>query len=270
MSSSSSGSLRRQFGCWSVVPGRLACSLTPERILELQHHHARGRLGHVGVHRGGESGAAGRAARAAGARARAAGARGRRRVRRPAPRGPTRPGTGPVARATRGRSPSHQPASVGRSCVLTATRASRGNCSGGLNSPAPSRSNQSRRYDSTSAARERGAHLVGHGAEVLADHQAAVAVALEREDGRAALRAGSARRRRCRRTRRAEPRKARQSHHVVDAQRAGVRHVARSAAMYERVAPSRAGARAAAAAGPSPVPCRLKSSGGAPTLAPRA
>ncbi len=69
------------------------------------------------------------------------------------------------------------------------------------------------------------AEAVGHGAEILADHQAAVALAFECDDAEhvlegvmhiGAFSGGDARR---------YPEHAHQAHHMVDAQRAGVFHV---------------------------------------------
>ena len=76
-----------------------------------------------------------------------------------------------------------------------------------------------------SALEEVRAHFVGHRAEVLADHHAAVAMALEGDDREQLVRAvvdvGAVLRAPSRR----DPEQAHQAHDVVDAQRAGVAHV---------------------------------------------
>ena len=76
--------------------------------------------------------------------------------------------------------PSHQPASVGRSCVLAVTSA-RCRIGGRRLEAAGRRARRTARGTTARRSRERVAHLVGHGAEVLADHQALVAVAFQRE-----------------------------------------------------------------------------------------
>ena len=73
-------------------------------------------------------------------------------------------------------------------------------------------------------AAQRLAHCIGHGAQVFADHQAAVALAFQRHDGEhlidrvvhvgAALRGAAGR----------DPEQAHEPHHVVDADRAGAAH----------------------------------------------
>ena len=76
--------------------------------------------------------------------------------------------------------PPHQPASVGRSWVVTQATAGR-DSRAAARTRAPSRSNHSTRMPRMSARRQLLAEAVGHGAEVLADHHALRALALQRD-----------------------------------------------------------------------------------------
>ena len=194
----SRGSLRRQFGCSSMVPGRFACSTHAEHVLELQHQHGRrrGARGSACTPRPAASAAARCSARLAGGAGRS------RRERSPVARALGRalaPRHAQRVAAESGRArgahsmsrPCHQPASVGRSCVddgdqrVARVLLRRLEAAVAVALEISAAGTTARRASASACA-----HLVGHGAEVLADHQAAVALALERDDARAARRRG--------------------------------------------------------------------------------
>ena len=78
-------------------------------------------------------------------------------------------------------SPSHQPASVGRSCVLAVASASAGYASGRLELARRVALEDQHAVRQDGVLGQRRAQRVGNGPEILADHEAAVTVALERK-----------------------------------------------------------------------------------------
>ena len=158
--SSGTGSLRRQFGCASVVAGRFICSRTPttsSSCTTISCDGVRARKTWiarasssviVGIDTGSTPRPFGNkpsrsSARNSRARSCARASNCSARV--------SSDGSSPRLARSAISCPSHQPRSVGRSCVLAVTIACFGYSAGRLNSPAGSRSNKSTRYESTPA-----------------------------------------------------------------------------------------------------------------------
>ena len=180
-------------GCSSVVPGRLAWSPHAEHVLELHDHEprracARGRAAARSANAGVIAGTD-RVRRRAGGQQLLALERQQqprtvlRRARRPRRPGRSRTSeTGPARRAARDRGPPTSPrASAGRAVARGDQRLRRIRRRRLETRRCRRARSSSTRYESTPAGGQRRAHLVGHRAEVLADHEAAVAVAFERD-----------------------------------------------------------------------------------------
>ncbi len=149
--------------------------------------------------------------------------------------------------------PSQKPASVGRSCVVAETRASRGYSCGARNRPLVLFEIQQAIAQDSESMQDL-ARLIGHRAQILADDDHPIAHALQRENRKQGLEAiahigavggihavGN-------------PVEPKEAHHVIDAQRAAVPAVLADGLGEQAVAVFDRGARSWAAETPSPGP----------------
>ena len=222
---------RRQFGCSSIVPGRFGCSATPSDVLERHERQRRRRLrdeaerGIDGADRCRRPAAASPSATPASVKACHSAARSCRRAALVSRRRRRVPSA--AAQLDVGAAP---PAGHGRQVVRRGHRDRIGAPCVGARKRLASRSNHSTSMPAMPASRQRGAKAGRHGAEVLADHDGAVAMRFQRQQPQQIVeRIGEIGALGRRRAVRHEP-EAHQPHGVVDAHAAGVAHAARRVA----------------------------------------